>query len=275
MFAFIVFLLAFMTPFGLNAEMKFPWIVYYNNLAPPDAFLPYNPIIFDSYHHPSMDILLEKQKEVLGYIDLGEASENDPWFDEVKERGILINLNPNWKGSWSVDIRNIFWKDLVINKIIPEILEKGFTGLFFDQLDVSLNLERQNPSLYKGMTEAAIDLVKAIRKFFPGRRLMLNRAYEILPMIGNDIDYVLAETLYTSYNFETKQYFIRPKNEFDWQLSQLNAARQKFPHLVIFSLDYWDSKDSENIKKIYAIERENCIRPYVSPVILDSVIPEP
>lgn len=252
-----------------------PWVVYYNDTAPPEAFESYNPIIFDSIHHPLLKPLLDEKKTVLGYLNLAEAEERHDWFLQIKDEGILIKENPHWPGSWVVDIRSPLWSEFLLNKIIPEIFSEGFSGLFLDQLDVALELEKYDPQKYHGMTEAAIHLIKAIRKKYPEKNLMLNRAYEILPQVGGDIDFELAETLYTSYNFETKEYYVRPKQEFEWQLSELNHARFLFPRLTIFSLDYWDPKDQEMYRKIYSIEREQSIRPYVSPLIFDEIYPEP
>lgn len=258
----------FFVSFALfSAEIKFPWVVYYGDQAPIEVFRPYNPIVFDSASHPPLKHLLQMKKEILGYINLAETSEGDRWFELVKENDLFIDENPNWKGSWAVDIRKPYWKKLVLNTIIPSILDQGFTGLFFDQIDVAIQLE----NTHKGMVDAAIDLVKTIRKKFSGIRLMMNRAYEILPKVGRSIDYELAETLYTSYDFANKKYFVRPEEEFEWQISELNKARKSFPHLVFFSLDYWDLSDTEMVEKIYSVELKAGFRPFVSTISLDSV----
>lgn len=257
-----------------SAVIKYPWIAYYGDQAPSSVFSGYNPIIFDTKAHPSIALLIAEKKQVLGYIDLAEATSTDSWFSVVKEQGLLIRENPNWPGSWSVDIRNNFWKKLILNEIIPKIFAEEFNGLFYDQLDVALELEIEDPVKYSGMSAAAIDLVKSIHEKFPGKWIMINRSYSILPEVGNAINYVLAETLYTSYDFKNKRYFVRPEAEYLWQLSQLNQARQSFPHLVLFSLDYWDLNDKAMCKKIYAIEQSHCIRPYVTTISLGEITSE-
>jgi uncharacterized protein (TIGR01370 family) len=270
-----LFLLLFI-PIALFAtDGRLPWVVYYNNLAGPEAFDPYNPVVLDSEHHPDIKPLLAQHKEVLGYVSLGEMNEKSVWFSAVKKKGLLIKENMQWTTDWSVDIRHPYWKEVIIKKMIPAICAQGFNGIFCDQIDVAIALEKEDPKKYRGMQEAAVDLIKTIRKKFPGKRIMLNRGYELIERVGSEIDYLLCETLYTSYNFETKEYYVRPKPEYEWQLSQLNAARAKFPHLVIFSLDYWDPNDQAMIKKIYSVERGSCVRPYVSTIELNEIIPEP
>jgi len=270
---FILFSLLSCTLFAKS--MQFPWVVYYNDQEKPEAFSAYNPIVFDSDIHPLIQPLLAQHKEVLGYVNLGEVEEERSWFNQVKQAGILIRENPDWKGSWIVDIRQPAWKKILLAEVIPSILAQGFTGLFYDQLDVSIALEQEDPLKYKGMSSAAIDLVRSIRQRFPGKRVMMNRAYEILLRVGDAIDYALAESLYTSYNFEKKKYYIRTQEDYDWQLNYLNSARQAFPHLVIFSLDYWLPKEINMYKKIYSVERSHCLRPYVSTLLLDQIILEP
>ena len=255
-------------------EPTFPWVVYYGSALPTEALEPYNPILLDRDYPFPLEPLLKKKKEVLGYVNLAEVEDRDPWFSKIKDRGLLIKKNDDWVGSWSIDIRHPYWKDLLLTEIIPGLISQGFTGLFFDQLDISLDHEAKEPAKYKGMGAAAVDLIHSIREKFPHQRIMMNRAYALLPEVGDDINYELAETLYTIYNFETKEYRIRSKQEIDWQLAQLDNARKQFPHLVMFSLDYWDPKDTEMYKKIYAMEREFCLRPYVSTPPLDIIISE-
>ena len=46
------------------------------------------------------------------------------------------------------------------------------------------------------MTPAAAKLVRMIRQNYPQIKIMVNRAYDILPEIGGQIDYVLGESVY-------------------------------------------------------------------------------
>lgn len=256
-------------------EETFPWVVYYGEKAPIEDLQPYNPIVLDRDYPFSLDPLLKEKKEVLGYVNVGEVDDRDPWFFNAKAEGILLEENPLWKGSWSLDIRHPYWKDLLLNQILQGLVVNGFTGFFLDQLDVSIALEDQNPQKYGGMKKAAVDLIQSIRKQYPNHRIMLNRAYELLPEVGDEIHYELAETLFTDYNSQTQKFQLRPQTEVDWQLSQLDKSRKQFPQLVLFSLDYWDPKDKEGIKQLYTEARKQCVRPYVSTMNLDEIIPEP
>lgn len=269
-----LFVLIFL-PILVFPDNTFPWVVYYGDEINVEAFDPYNPIILDGDSHSLLKQLLKKNKEVLGYLDLAEINEQSPWFSKIKQMGLLIQDNQQWPGDWAVDIRDPYWKDLVVNHLAPTLISQGFTGIMIDQTDVAIALEQQDPKKYGGMMQAAVDLIRALGKKFPGKRLMLNRGFEILQQVGDAIDYELAEALYSSYNFETKKYFIQPEAGYEWELDQINQARESFPHIVVFSLDYWDPEDTQMYEKIYAIERTACFRPYVSTVTLNQIIPEP
>ena len=253
---------------------KFPWLVYYGKQIPELDLNLYNPIVLDPQTEINVHALKVKEKEVLGYLALTEVSPHNEWFTVIKERQLLIKEDPDWPGSWMVDIRNPFWEKLLIEEVIPKILTRGFTGLFYDQLDIAMELEKSDSLRYAGMTQAAIQLVRHIHDKFPHLRFMLNRAYEIIPQVGNHIDYLLAETFLTSYDFKTQQYYLRSQKEIDWQLGQVNQARRVFPHLVAFSVDYWDPQDKKMIKYLYERERAYCLRPYITTINLISVTPE-
>lgn len=252
-----------------------PWMVYYDDTEPLEAFERYDPIIFDAGLHIPIKPLLDQNKTVLGYLNIGEAEERHDWFATVKSWGIVIADNPEWPGSWSVDIRDPRWSDFLLHQLIPNIVSQGFSGLFLDQVDVSLELENQHPEKYQGMTKAAIALIQNIRKQYQGLKIMLNRGYEILPQVGAHIDFELAETLYSSYDFATNTYYLRSKDEVEWQLKELQRAKSLFPSLIFFSLDYWDPQDRKMIKRIYAVERGYGMRPYVTSPFLNEITQEP
>jgi endo-alpha-1,4-polygalactosaminidase (GH114 family) len=171
-------------------------------------------------------------------------------------------------------MRKKAWGKFLIEELIPSTLQKGFQGIFLDTLDNPVYLEEREPEKFKGMKQAAINIVKAIRFHFPDIIIMVNRAYGLIPDIAPDIDMLLAESLYTDYNFDKKNYFKVPDNEYHDQLRQLTNFKNKWPHLQLFSLDYWEISDQEGIKKIYQQERSVGLIPYVADIKLDKIIRE-
>lgn len=251
------------------------WVVYYSDQAPPEAFSPYHLVVLESESYPPLRPLTDRGKTLLGYLSVGEVEDHRRYFSIVKAENILLQENKDWKGSYFVDLRDPRWTRRVIEQLIPQILRRGFDGLFLDTLDNAAHLERLNPSRYRGMTEAAARLVRTIRRHFPSIKLMINRAYEILPEVEGHVDMVLGESVFADYDFKTKSYRLVPQPLYQEQVKLLQAAKKRRPELGIFSLDYWDPADKAGIARIYREQRANGFEPYVATVELDRIIPEP
>lgn len=252
-----------------------PWVVYYSDKAPEEALLPYRVVVLDSKYHPPFERLKERGAVVLGYISLGEVEKHRPWYDEVKNWGILSEENPNWPGSYYVDVRDKRWVKLVVEKLAADLLRQGFDGFFLDTLDNPPHLERTDPKRWAGMTKASARLVKALRHNWPSARIMLNRAYEILPDTATALDYALGESVYTTWNFNLERAELQPEDDYRFQVNALKDAQRRNPALSVMTLDYWDLSDVKKVREIYALQRANGFSPYVSVVTLDRIAPEP
>jgi polysaccharide biosynthesis protein PelA len=250
------------------------WLVYFNQQGNTGDFNGYNPIVFDADRHPDLKPL-KPVKTVLGYISLGEVNVQRSYFDSVQTAGILIAPNPNYPGSWYVDLRNPFWKELIIQTVIPSILNQGFTGLFLDNLDIPIYLEQVNSNGYTGMIRAAADLIIAIRAAYPNIPLMMNRGYQLLSAVGGSITYALGESVLTRFNSTTERYEYVPIREYQKQVAYLQNAQSLYPKLILGSLDFWYPNDSLTISKIYHAERQNGFVPYVGAANLQQIVPEP
>ena len=251
------------------------WVVVYSEKPPVEAFRDYRLVVLDSIHHPPIRPLLEQRKTVIGYISLGEVESYREYYKDVEKQGILFEKNPNWPDSRFVDVRDLRWTKRVVEELVPRLLQKGFQGIFIDTLDNPPELERRDPKRYKGMTEAAANLVKAIRRNYPQIYIMLNRAYDILPAVDGQIDAVLGESVFTEIDFQNKSYKLADPKLYRQQVEWLQAAKGRQPKLKIFTLDYWPPEDTAGVARIYAEQRKNGFIPYVSVKDLDRVLKEP
>ena len=258
---------------GYGASPK--WAVTYSDQPTLEELDPYSLLVLDSHYHPSLETLKTQKKLLLGYLSLGEVEKDRPYYNEVRAEGILLMENRNWKGSYFVDVRAPRWVRRVIEDLIPAILHQGFDGLFLDTMDNPGHLERTDPAAYKGMTQAAVNLLLAIRTHYPNLPVMLNRGYDLYEQGGGYVDMVLGESVFGDYDFSTQTYRLVPKALYQEQLRILKDAQKRYPKLQVYTLDYWDPKDREGIKRIYQEQRNNGFNPYVSTIALDKVIPEP
>ncbi|WP_431859074.1 endo alpha-1,4 polygalactosaminidase [Azospirillum sp.] len=273
--AFTAAVVAGMTLAAPNLRAETPWVVYYADKEPLSAFEPYTLVVLDSEHHPPLRPLKERGKTLLGYISLGEVESHRPWYETVKGWGILSAENPNWPGSFYVDVRDKRWTELVVAELVPALLRRGFDGIFLDTLDNPPHLERTDPKAFAGMTEAAARLVKALRRHYPGIRIMQNRGYELLPQTAGAIDYALGESVTAGWDFAAGKPHLQPPDDTAFQVEALAAAKRANPALEVMTLDYWDPNDAAGVAKLYATERARGFSPYVATVELDRVVREP
>lgn len=193
-----------MLPFGAQAQK--PWAVYYSDQLPLEAFRPFGLLVLDSKYHPPLEPLSAQGKTLLGYISLGEVEEHRYYYGEVKAEGILLMENKFWPGSFFVDVRDPRWARRVLEELIPRLLQRGFDGIFIDTMDNPPHLEREDPKKYRGMTDAAVNLLRSIRRHFPNIPIMLNRGYDLYDQGGAYVDMLLGESVYADYDFEEKTY---------------------------------------------------------------------
>jgi uncharacterized protein (TIGR01370 family) len=249
--------------------------VYYSDRARTDVFRAYDLVIFDSDTHPAVGPVMAGGSTVLGYLSLCEVEQHRKWFAAAKEAGILAGENPNWRGSYFVDIRDARWRKIVVDQLAPEILAQGFQGLFLDTLDDAADLENRDPKKFRGMKAAAIQLVGEIRKAAPTATLMVNRGYDLLPEIAGQIDIALGESVYGTYDFSSKTYHPVPTSDYRQQVDLLIRLKAIKPSLRICTLDYWDPADRDGIRRVYREERSHGFDPYVATVGLDQIVREP
>lgn len=259
----------------VGASDPLHWVVAYGSDYTQKQLRPYEILVFDSHDHPNLKQFVGQGKTVLGYLSLGEIEEHRSYFQKAQQGGFLLDKNPNWTDSYFVDLRDKRWAKQVIEELIPGILYQKFTGLFLDTLDNAVYLEQRDPQKYQGMREAAIHLVQAIRLHYPQIKIMINRAFDLLPEVAREVDMLVGESLYTTFDFTAKTYQRVPDEESEQHLQQMRSAKETNPRLQLFSLDYWDPDDLGTIRQIYEVERSRGLIPYVSTWQLNVITPEP
>jgi uncharacterized protein (TIGR01370 family) len=211
---------------------------------------------------------------VVGYLSLAEASPDYTYFEQLQAEGLLIHPSEIWKGNQFIDIRDRRWHQRVTRELVPSVLAKGFNGLFLDTVDSALWMEESNPAKYGGMKQAAIELIGGIRKLYPGTTIVLNRGYNLLPDLAGVLDFAVGESVFSTYDFNRKQYgFVDPalyRKQVEW----LQDAQRRDPKLTVLVLDYCDPANKVEIKQVYAQERANGFIPYVASIDLSYLLRE-
>ena len=145
-----------------QARTSVKWVAMYGPVADERALSSYDIVVLDPGFRGSVSSVREKGARVCAYLSLAEIRMTDPLYKEVSPKA-LLEANSAWPDTLRVDVRNAGWKQLVPDHALPRIVELGFDGVFLDTLDTPIYLEQMQPKNNKGMCDAGIDLVLAIR----------------------------------------------------------------------------------------------------------------
>jgi hypothetical protein len=221
--------------------------VFYGKAGIKD-FLNYDLLILDTQTLNPEDCkkLHEKKKLIIYYLSLGEASPRLLDTGAIKESWIL-GRNKIWNSA-VMDPRS-GWKEHILNVQIPDILVSDplVSGLFFDTVDMT--------ALYPQTSRALAELIKTIRETWPQLLLIQNRGLVELPSMGMSLaqatgsylDGIMAESLFSTYDFTDRKFFIPTGTEEVIRTMKETAAEF---NLAAFSLDYCDPADRKTIKAV-------------------------
>jgi polysaccharide biosynthesis protein PelA len=251
------------------------WIAFYGETADEQVLSAYDLVVLDPMFKGSKDLIAQSGARLCGYLSLGEIRTADTFYDRL-DPAALLEENPAWPNTRRIDIRHRSWTNLILGEIIPAIAAQGFTGLLLDTLDTPPYLEQQDPVGKRGMRQAAVDLVRSIRLAFPDMLVIMNRGYNLLPDVAENLDGMVAESLLTTtLASEAGSYKWNAQSEIAQHLSLLAPAQHRRNRLPILSLDYWAPQDASTIREIYLRERQLGHHPYVATRMLDRIIPGP
>jgi len=250
------------------------WIAFYGVDADEKILGAYDLVILDPGYKGSIDAIVEGGARVFAYMSLAEMRATNPHFAGL-DQAAVIGENPNWPGTFRIDVRHPSWKETLLEQQIPDAIARGFSGLMFDTLDTPPFLEHINPQRNKGMRKAAIALLQAVRTRYAGLELIGNRGYMMFPEIVGILDAVIAESLISMPRKDGSGYMWVGTKEFSQQLAFIKKATLVKPGLPILSLDYWDPSDPITITEIYRRERDMGHHPYVATPTLDRIVAEP
>lgn len=230
--------------FTTSLYAKYPLLIYYGNTYDVGYFGRYETVILDPDQYRNVEKLGSRS---FAYVSLGEVSRCRTYYRTLEEAGLLDGKNAEW-GSHHIKISDGRWRDLLLEEVIPPIIEAGYDGLFLDTVD---SLIARNES-----RESIINLVKAIKKRYPKLKLMLNRGFEIADLVP--IDALLYESTISHYNYKTEKYSFF---SYDFRFYPKRKIER-------FSVDYWDPAEPKKMAEIYRMALKNGYKPLVTTITL-------
>lgn len=187
----------------------------------------------DQYTASETDSLTTSSNEVLAYISLGEVDRNRWYYPLLEERGFL-GVNENWDSPY-LNLADSVTRSILLDQVVPKIMEKGYNGLFLDTVDnVAPYTERAYLQPYM------LELIEQIRERYPDAIIMQNAGLFLLDQTQYIVDAVLLEDIATLYDFENSTYNLRSLSNFRARIDTLEKY-QTLTQLPFFVIDFADT----------------------------------
>lgn len=187
----------------------------------------------DNYNHIELVNLKKTGAKLIGYVSLGEVNPERWYYPLLKDRGFL-GKNKNWN-SYYINLADSVSRDILIDKVIPDIIKKGFDGLFLDTID--------DVAPYTGhgnLQPYMVQLIKEIHKRYPKKKIIQNAGLFLLDKTRPYIDGVLIEDVATRYQFKNKEYILTPETEYHTRVDTIQSYKTRY-HIPFYIVDYSDN----------------------------------
>jgi len=176
---------------------------------------------------------------VLGYLSIGTIEKWRSWYPRI--RRYRLGANADWKDEWFADVSRAGLRREFVEGIAPEIVAKGFDGLFLDNVDmVEAPRHRGQRS---GMRKLVLALSGLARS--DGRLLFTQNGAEGLRKLDllGALDGWNREDVTWTYDFDRRRYVpnrAQPRRE---ALAELRAMAAR--GLIVTATDYTRAGDGD------------------------------
>lgn len=231
--------------------------LYYGASPPVSELKAFDIVVLD----PDTDFKPDRLQpaEVLAYVSVGEA---DPGREYSKRlpANWLIGDNPTW-GTKVLDQSNPAWRTFFIDEVLAPLWQRGYRGFFFDTMD-TYHLAAVTTAEKARQEQGLVALVRAAKARFPDAKLILNRGFEILPQVHDQVCAVAAESLFGGWDQAARAYRAVPEADRNWLLAQLQKAREL--GLETYAIDYAPPADRQRARDYARQILAAGVEPYVT-----------
>ena len=114
--------------------------------------------------------------------------------------------------------------------------DTGYRGFFLDTVD-SYHLIADTPQQRSQQEQGLAAVIQRLKASYPDAKLILNRGFELLPLIHQQIYAVAAESLFQGWDPVQARYASIPEPDHQWLLDRLIEVKTTYKlHAIV--LDY-------------------------------------
>lgn len=194
----------------------------------------YNYVILEEKNFSKEEVSLIKKnnKKVFAYISLGEVNANASHYNLLKNN--TLGKNTNWNSHY-LDLKSEK-TIIVLMRLIKKNLDKGFDGMFLDNID---NFGSFGPQ--KSQRKELVALISKIKKQYPNHLLIQNSGAELIEDTNKYIDAMMFESVASNYSFKDNLYQLRNEVEYQTYLKRLKELQATYK-LPIIIVEYADNQ---------------------------------
>ncbi|HDL19068.1 MAG TPA: hypothetical protein ENH29_08435 [Bacteroidetes bacterium] len=222
-----------------------------------EQLMPFDLLILesDAFTKGEVTTLKKQHKLVLAYLNVGELETYRKYGCKIPPQW-LVSKNPRWQDHYFINPGEKGWQDLLIHKIIPPLLRRGYQGFLFDSVDMA------SPARFPEYKDDMAHLINRIRRAFPHILIILNNGDFLLDQIAGDIQGLLVEEVFSDIT-DDGSVTVRPDMERLAILSRWERIKSKW-NLPVFFVDYIPGDDRLPLTAIRDIYRKAKLIPYIT-----------
>ena len=200
-------------------------------------------------------------KKMVAYVSVGEI---EPWRKTKTKynKSWVISKNKTWN-SLVADLQKKEYQEFIFERV-ESLYQKGYRNFFLDTMD-AYHVTAKEKKLFKRQQKALISFIHKLHKKYPNAKIIINRGFELLKEVHNEIDAVVAESLLSRYDHAKKEYLEVPKADREWLLDRFKEAKRY--GLDVISIDYTNKSTKERREIAKKIKKLGVI-PYVTDGLL-------
>lgn len=198
---------------------------------------------------------------VLAYLSVGSVESWRTWFPQLKD--YRLDEIGDWDGERYTDVSDPGARDALADKIAPQLLAKGFDGLFLDWV----SMVEDHPAQQAGMLDLVTRLSTRVRA--GGGVLMAQNGDTVIDPFLPLLDGWNREDPTGTYDFGKKRYVAT--DEAGRRLARTTIKRLIARGLVVTATDYFASPTSADAKRAVRIACQAGALPFVGDITLENV----
>ncbi len=248
------------------------WVVYYGSAPEAAAVLArFDVVVLDPHGHPPLQEVKRHGSLVLMYVSLAEVNTSHPEFSAIAAEPWVLAPNRNWPDARRLDVRAGAYERWLLDRVVPGALTSAVNGLFLDTADTALDLERVEPSRYRGAAAALERILVELKRRNPRAVLLLNGGLPLAERLPRVVDAVATESIWTDYDFKARAYRVRSAGDAESRAARLERVAAL--GMTVFTLEYAPTGGGEagRVAELIRLARARGFVPYVSTIGLDQV----